>query len=293
MSRGGSRLFVLFAAVGLVAAACQRGTTTTTGEKPTFPAGSTMEQIQQKGKVVIGVKYDIPQIGFLNPATNQPEGFEIEIGKIVAEGLGVQPEFQEAISANRIPFLREDKVDLIISTMTITEQRRQEIDFSIVYYVAGQTLLVKRGSGITDVGALDEASAPVCSAAGSTSEKNIATVAPNAQVVQQRAYSECFQLLRNDQVKAVTTDDVILLQFVKQDPQNFALVGGRFSLEPYGIGIKKGREDLLRFVDETLKEIKTDGTWEKLYDEWIKPVTGTEGSPPPDDVKAVAPSPQA
>lgn len=291
---GRSKLFATLAVVLLVATACQRATTTTTPKaKESFAAGSYMAELQSRGKIVIGVKFDVRQFGFLNPATNQPEGFEVDLGKAIADRLGVKVEFVEAVSANRIPFLKEDKVDLVLSTMTITEDRKKEIDMSAVYYVAGQTLLVKKDSPISDVGALDKAKAPVCSAAGSTSEKNIRTAAPSAEVVLQKQYSECFQLLQNDQVKAVTTDDVILLGFVKQDPARFTLTGGRFSLEPYGAGMKKDRPGFADFVNDTIKQIKADGTWVKLYDTWIKPITGIAGSPPADDVKAVAPQPKA
>lgn len=293
MRRRRLHLLGLVAILALVASACAQQPTTEPKDQPSFPAGSYMAELQKKGEITIGIKFDIPQIGFLNPATNAPEGFEVDLGKHMADALGVKPNFIEAVSANRIPFLKEDKVDLIISTMTITEARRQEIDFSIVYYVAGQTLLVGKGSDVTDVKTLNSKAAPVCSAQGSTSEKNIATAAPGAQVVLQKGYAECFQLLQNGQVKAVTTDDVILLQYVKQDPANYTLSGGRFSLEPYGMGIKKGRTEFLEFVDAELKKIKSDGTWVELYDKWIKPVTGTTGSPPPDDVKAVAPTPAA
>ncbi|MGH7425987.1 MAG: transporter substrate-binding domain-containing protein [Candidatus Methylomirabilales bacterium] len=285
-------LLGVIAALALVASACAREAeeAPTAEETPTFAAGSFMTALQAKGEIVIGVKFDIPQIGFLNPASNQPEGFEIELGKLLAGGLGVKPRFEEAVSANRIPFLKEDKVDLIISTMTITDQRREEIDFSVVYYVAGQTLLVRKGSKIIDVKTLDAQSAPVCSAQGSTSEKNIQAAAPNAEVVLQKGYAECFQLLQNDQVKAVTTDDVILLQFIKQDPQRFALTGGRFSLEPYGMGVKKGRPEFVEFLNDTINDIKAGGKWVRLYDEWIKPMTGRSANPPPDDVKATTPA---
>src|SRR5687767_3706493 len=87
--------------------------------KPTFPAGSTMDTIVKRGKIVIGVKYDLPLFGLLDPATRKVDGFDVAMGKEIAKELGLsenQIEFVEAISANRIPYLQEDKADLIIST---------------------------------------------------------------------------------------------------------------------------------------------------------------------------------
>src|SRR3954471_18347057 len=90
--------------------------------KPSFPAGSTMDTIVKRGKIVIGVKYDVPLFGLLDPATRKVDGFDVAMGKEIAKELGLsenQIEFVEAISANRIPYLQEDKADLVISTMTI------------------------------------------------------------------------------------------------------------------------------------------------------------------------------
>lgn len=291
------RLAWVLAFLSIVAAGCRaadnpalQGGPSGTQATPTFASDSYMAALQKKGKIVIGVKYDVPQFGALNPATNQPEGFDVELGKIIASKLGVQPEFVEAVSANRIPFLNQDKVDLVISTMTINEERKQQIDFSIVYYVARQRLLTKKGSPITDVKALNDNKATVCSAKGSTSEKNIRTVAPAANVILQDGYAQCFQLLQNGQAQAVTTDDVILVGFAKQDPGSYQLTGEPFSKEPYGMGMKKGRVGFKPFVDSVIRDVKRNGTWTRLYDKWVKPVTGTSQQPPPDDVAVQAPS---
>jgi ABC-type amino acid transport substrate-binding protein len=290
---------VLLATFALLAAACpQQQPRTTQSPTPeperTFAADSYMAALKSKGKVVIGVKFDVPQMGLLNPATSKPEGFDVDIGNLIAEELDVPAEFVEALSANRIPFLLEDKVDLIISTMTITEERKQQIDFSIVYYLAGQRLLVAKDGDIKGVEDLN-AQTKVCSAQGSTSERNIRTAAPTAPLELRPSYSECFSLLASTPpaIQAVTTDDVILLGFAKQEPDRFGLVGDRFSSEPYGVGIKKGRIGFKEFVDDVIGDAKKDGTWLRLYNKWVRPITEERGEPPPDDAKAAPPSPAA
>jgi ABC-type amino acid transport substrate-binding protein len=292
------RIFALLALMTLVLAACAQDDPSVDTDEPeavpSFAPDSYMAEIVKKGKITIGVKFDVPQFGFLNPATSKPEGFDIDLGNLIAEKLGVEAEFVEAISANRIPFLNEDKVDLIISTMTINEERKGQIDFSIVYYVAHQRFLVAKGSPIKSIEDVESRKASVCSAKGSTSEKNLRAAAPSANVILQDGYSQCFQLLQNKQADAVTTDDVILVGLLKNDPANFAIVGGEgFSTEPYGMGIKKGRQGFKEFVDGVIKEAKEDGTWEEFYEKWVEAVTDESSSPPPDDVAAKAPSPKA
>lgn len=297
MARRLVKILALLAVLAMIMGACQRDQPAVETEDPEgtqeFEPGSYMAELQQRGKIVIGVKFDIPQFGFLNPATNQPEGFDVDLGNMIGEALGVDVEFVEAISANRIPFLNEDKVDLIISTMTINEERRQQIDFSIVYYVAQQRLLVRKDGNIKSIDDLNSQEGTACSATGSTSEKNIRAAAPNAKVVLQDGYAQCFQLLQNRQADAVTTDDVILVGLLKTDPDNFQIAGDPFSKEPYGMGIKKGRAGFKEFVDEVISEAKSDGTWVSLYDKWVQPMTGESATPPPDDVAAEAPSPPA
>jgi putative glutamine transport system substrate-binding protein len=107
-----------------------------------------MAKIQQRGQLIVGVKYDTPPFGSLNPINNQVEGFDPDLARELARALfgdETKVRFDEAVSRNRIPFLQEDKVDVILSTMTITDERKQEIDFSKPYYLAGQSILVSKG----------------------------------------------------------------------------------------------------------------------------------------------------
>lgn len=251
------------------------------------PAGAApasaayLDTIKQRGKLIIGVKFDVPTFGLKNPMTDQVEGFDADIGRELAKALLGDPgkvEFVEAISSNRIPFLQEDKVDLVISTMTITDARKKEIDFSDPYYMAGQSILVPKGSPIKSVN--DLGGKNVCTAQGSTSEKNIRDKAPGAKLTLLGGYSECYTALENGQVDAFSTDDIILFGMKLRAPEKLELVGGQFTSEPYGIGLKKGRPELLAFVNGTLAAMKADGRWKSLYDKHLKPASGVSADPP-------------
>jgi ABC-type amino acid transport substrate-binding protein len=279
------RIGVVLAVLAIIAVGCGGDSDTpeaTSGAEASFPADSFMAELQEKGKLVVGVKFDVPQFGFKNPTTDEVEGFDVDMGARVADALGVEPEYVEAISRNRIPFVQEDKVDIVFSTLTVTEERKQQIDFSDVYYVAEQSFLTKKGEGMTVETA---AGKKVCTAKGSTSESNLPAVQPEVEIVLQDGYAQCVQLLRNDQVDAVSTDDVILLQFLRADPELFEVSEDTFSTEPYGAGIKKGRDEFVTFVNSVIQELKADGVWAQIYDKWIKPVSGSSAEPPPADVK--------
>ncbi len=244
-------------------------------------AKNVIPDIKARGKLIVGVKYNVPLFGQNNPITKRVEGLDADIARALAKSLlGSEDkvELVEAISANRVPFLQEDKVDLVASTMTITDDRKKQIDMSDVYYVAGQSLLVPKGSTIRSVA--DLAGKTVATAQGSTSEKTLVEKAPTSKPLLFKGYSECFEALKNGQADAMTTDDAILLGFMATAPGKYELVGGQFTSEPYGIGIKKGKPDLTAFVNAELAKMKTDGRWKAIYDKNIKPVSGVAMEPP-------------
>jgi glutamate transport system substrate-binding protein len=305
-------LVALFAVFALAAAACgddddtskatatpASGNTATSGGSTTaaasstakataFPADSTMAKIVSKGSLIVGVKFDQPGFGLLDPKSNKPDGFDIAMAKEIGKALGLkddQIQFVEAVSANRIPYLLTDKVDLVIATMTINADRKTQIDFSRPYYLAGQSILVKKDN--TTITKVDDLNGKkVCSVSGSTSEKNVQTKAPQAQLLSLADYSSCVSSMKDGRVDAVSTDDIILAGFAAADP-SLKLVGGQFTQEPYGIGVKKGKDDLVKFIDAQIDKMFKDGTWDSIYTKYLGKV---EGLPKPADARAKIPA---
>ena len=223
MERTRWRWLALMGAVlaALVFAACgdddddDGGEDTTAVEVEEFPADSTMADIQDKGELVIGVKYDVPPFGLNNPQTGEVEGFDVDLGTYIADKLGVEVTTREATSDNRIPLLVDGTIDLILSTMTITEERDLEIDFSEPYYVANGDVLVPEDS---DIQSLEDLNGKrVCTTLGSTYADTIEKEVPDADLRLVDLYSECFDQIQTGAVDAVSTDNVILTGMVIQD----------------------------------------------------------------------------
>jgi len=280
------RTLVLFVAVGLLAACNGAAPVTPTLPKkglPTAAEGTLLHKIQDRGKIIVGVKYDVPMFGLLNPSTNKVEGFDM--AKEIANYILGSPdavEFKEAISNNRIPFLKDGTVDIIVSTMTINAEREKEIDFSVVYYLAGQSLLAPENSAIT--GVKDLAGKKVGTAKGSTSEKNIRAAAPQADVRLFDGYSEAVAAMAAGQLDAVTTDDNILIGFQSKEPNKWKLVGGQFTKEPYGIGVAKGHPELVEVVTKVIRDLKAGGKWKDIYK---KNIPAAPPDPPIDDWRKI------
>jgi ABC-type amino acid transport substrate-binding protein len=295
------KILVILMTAGFVITACTSGAGATPSGGPSSPsaaapgsaappsaaasfaADSTMGKIKATGKLVCGTKFDVIAFGFKNPTTNEVEGFDADLCREIATAIGVEPEFVEAISANRLPFLKEDKVDIVISTMTRNEDRLKEIDFSKIYYVAGQKILVKSDSSYQSVDDLVAAKVKVCSGEGSTSEKNLQTEGvAQADVVLFKTYAEAAQALLDGRCDAVSTDDSILFGLAAQN-DGIEVRGEAFTEEPLGIGIKKDKDDLVQFINGVLEAMAADGRWKALYDKNIKPYSGAEAPEPPLD----------
>jgi glutamate transport system substrate-binding protein len=250
---------------------------------------SLLQQMKERGKVRIGVKYDVPLFGFKNPVSQKLEGFDVEIGKAIVQRLYPEAtniddhvEFVEAISKNRENYLKQRVVDIVISTYTINDARKQLVDFAGPYYIAGQDILA-RTSDIESGrirGIADTNGKKVCSVTGSTSLNNLRDAAPRVDTsITKDKYSECFEALKSGAVDAMTTDDVILLGLA-QGNNEFAITGNPFHTEPYGIGVPKNDDELREFVNDALEEIVKDGTWTRAFNDTIG-TTGTLAPDPP------------
>ena len=263
-----TRLAATFGAVAmaLAAAACGGDSGSGSGSGSSSDSGVVGKASSQK-KLVIGVKADQPGLGLQTGGTYT--GFDVEIGKIVAKGLGVDPsgiQWKTTVSANREPFIQQGQVDLVVATYTINDERKKVVNFAGPYYQAGQDLLVPANSTITGPESL--AGKKVCSVSGSTPAKRIQTDYKDAKLQQFDSYSKCVTALAGNQVDAVTTDDIILAGYASQEQYagKFKVVGKPFSEEPYGIGIKKDDTDGCNKINEILKASASDGSYKAAWD---------------------------
>jgi glutamate transport system substrate-binding protein len=246
------------------------GGETTEGDGEAAPAGGTLK---------VGTKYDQPLFGVNTP--DGVVGFDAEIATYVASELGKEVEFQEAVSANREPFLENGTVDMVVATYTINDERDEIVDFAGPYYVAGQDIMVVAGNpkGITGIDDLNSADIKTCSVEGSTSLDNLNELAPDAEVSTFDTYSKCADAMGQGRVDAVTTDNVILLGLVDASGGEFELVENPFTEEPYGIGVPEGSE-LRCEINVILQAMYDDGTWASIYESTVGAVATQTPDPP-------------
>ena len=230
-----------------------------------FKDGTAMKALAESGKVKIGVKFDQPGIGFKKAGADVPEGFDVEIGKLLAAKLGIKAddvEWVEAVSANREPFLQKGTVDFVIASYSITDERRAVVGQAGPYYVTGQQILTKKGGSIKSVD--DIKGKEVCSVTGSTSLDQVK--AKGAKPRGFATYSECRDQVLDGSVDAMTTDGAILLGYAAENPDELEVVGEPFSEERYGVGYSKDKPELCQFITDTIQKSETDGDWAKAFE---------------------------
>ena len=233
---------------------------------PTFEAGTTMADLSEAGSITIGTKFDQPLFGLVGPS-GEPEGFDVEIGKIIASELGISEdniEWVETVSANREPFIQNGQVDIVIATYTINDKRKEVVSFAGPYYMAGQSILVLADNDDIE-SEEDLVGQPVCSVTGSTPAAKLAEI--GAQPVLTDTYTNCLEPLRSGQVVAVSTDNVILAGLAAQNEGEFKVVGEPFTEEPYGIGLALDDTDFRMWINDTLEAAYEDGRYEEAWNE--------------------------
>jgi glutamate transport system substrate-binding protein len=280
-------LIALAAAGALALSACASGgtpggeeTTAPEPEEVTFEEGTTMAALNEAGSITIGTKFDQPLFGLNGP--NGPEGFDVEIGKIIASELGIAEEdieWKEAVSANREPFIQNGEVDIVIATYTINDKRKEVVSFAGPYYMAGQSILTLADND--DIESEDDlVGQPVCSVTGSTPAAKLAEI--GAEPVLTDTYSNCLEPLRSGAVVAVSTDNVILAGLAAQNEGEFKVVGEPFTEEPYGIGLALEDTEFRMWINDVLEKAYEDGRYEEAWNATAGTVLPFVEPPTPD-----------
>jgi polar amino acid transport system substrate-binding protein len=243
-------------------------------------ADAAVAAIRQRGRLLVGLDIGSNLFSFRDPITGEITGFDVDIAGEVARdifGTPSQVEYRILSSADRIKALQDNEVDIVVKTMTITCERRKQVAFSTVYFLANQRILAPRDSAIAQ--ASDLSGKRVCAARGSTSIDRLEQITPEPIIVSVVTWADCLVGLQQRQIDAVSTDDSILAGLVSQDPY-LHITGPILAQEPYGIGINLANTGLVRFVNGTLERIRRDGTWYALYRKWLTTALGPTPAPP-------------
>ena len=227
------------------------------------------EEIIKRGTIKVGINTDSKPFGFYDKNW-EIKGYDADLARNIAYYILKSPnavEFYPVTPANRMLKVSTGEVDMVIATVTITPQREEIIDFSIPYDYAGQALLIRTNSPITSIA--DLAGCNVGVVFGTTAEKNMLTLAPNATIIGFRNYHVAYEALKAGKIDALTSDDTILSTFTFED-KSVKLLPKRYSREPYGIAFKPGEstQRLREAVNFAITDMKNRNTLLRLRRKW-------------------------
>ena len=243
---------------------------------PAFAGG--LDDARSRGKLLVGVKTDFPPFGYLDPS-GKPQGFDVDVARYLARALFEDESRLELVpvtSGSRIPFLYSDWIDMIVATMTVTEDRKRVLDFSDPYFSAASLLLVPAGSAVR--GIEDLAGRAVAVLEGSVQEKDLEQVAPGAKRVAVKNMDEAVAALRGRKVDALCQDDMLVLALAKEN-RDLSVTGKPILPRPYAIAVRKGDVETLRWVNDKLSAMKKDGTYDRLKEKYFGVSAGKERKP--------------
>lgn len=237
------------------------------GKKKT--ASDDLSRIEQKGKIVVGVRDDASPFGFRDK-NGVLVGYDIDLARILAQnilGNSSAVEFVPVTASNRIMKLNSGEVDCLIAAMSITNQRQQILDFSVPYYMAGQAILVRSTSKATSL--RDFEGNKLIIVYGSTSERNLRSNVPEVTVLGYKTYNDAYKALKSGKAEGIVADDTILLNFAFND-KSVKLLPKRYSKEPYAIAFRKGQQSarLISKTNYVIENLQSTGKLNRLQEKW-------------------------
>lgn len=263
-------LVVLMLTLALVAAGCggaDKEKSAATSE-PTKQEKNTLEQIKEKGVIVAGLDDTFAPMGYRDE-NNKLVGFDIDMGEEMAKRLGVKMQWQPTQWDGVIMALESKRFDIILSGMTVTEERKKSINFSENYVGDGQVMVVKKGvTGFNT--AADLKGQVLGTQAGSSGEEAAKKIEGTKEIKLYKTYPEAFTDLQIGRIPVVICDRITASFYISKRTDTFEIVGEKLTNEPLAIGIRKSDPELKEAIDKVLKEMKEDGTLTKISMKWFK-----------------------
>lgn len=226
----------------------------------------TPEEIEERGRINIGMLVDFPPFGFMN-TENQPDGYDADVAKLLAEDLGVELNLVPVTGPNRIPYLLGNQVDLLVASLGITPERAETVDFSDPY--AGIEISVYGRQDIEVSDAEDLAGKNIGVARASTQDTAITGIAPEGANIQRfDDDATAVQALLSGQVELIGASNTVIAQLNEVAPGRFDT---KFDLsqQVQGIAVRPGSDELLAYVNDFLGQVKENGKLDEIHRNWL------------------------
>lgn len=228
---------------------------------------NALDKAKKTGKLTIGLEDAYPPMEFRD-SKNQLVGFDIDLGNEIAKKIGVKAEYTITDFNGIILALNASKFDMILSGMSITDKRKESVDFSQPYVMGGQVIAIKKGN--TSVKAAEDLKGKILGCQlGSIGDKVATEMQGLKEVKKYDKITEAFQDLSAGRIDGVIMDAQVGGYYIAQKPGEYEVLPGMVTEEPMGIAFKKGDKELKEAVDKALEELKQEGLLSKLSMKWF------------------------
>lgn len=231
----------------------------------------TLAEIQESGKIVIGVFSDKKPFGYVDE-NGDYQGYDIYFGNRIAEDLGVEVEYVPVDPASRVEFLETAKVDIILANFTVTEERTEKVDFALPYMKVSLGVVSPDGAVITDVEELNGKTLII--AKGTTADIYFTENHPEIELVKFDQYSDAYGALLDGRGDAFSTDNTEVLAWAIENPGFTVGIDELGDLDTIAPAVQKGNTELLEWLNEKIVELGEEEFFHKNFEETLAPVYG-------------------
>lgn len=239
----------------------------------------SLDEIKKSGKIKIAVFSDKAPFGYVDK-DGKYQGYDVYFAEQLAKDLGVDPEYTSVDPAARVDVLTSNKVDLVLANFTVTDERKEKVDFAKPYMKVALGVVSPESAQITDVSQLDGKTLII--AKGTTAETWFEKNAPNVKLQKYDQYADAYNALLDGRGDAFSTDNTEVLAWAKSNKGfkvGITYLGDDDTIAP---AVQKGNTELLNFVNDEIVKLGKDNFFHKDYQETLEPVYGNEVNP--DDI---------
>ncbi|MBV8656541.1 MAG: transporter substrate-binding domain-containing protein [Burkholderiales bacterium] len=233
-------------------------------------AADDLDKIKSRGEIVIGVRENSPPFGFFDKKRGVVFGYDIEFALYVAAKLGVKPVFRTLEPADRLPALKDGRVDVVFASLGKNPEREKEIDFSLSYFVSTQKLVARKGS-FTQLAQLDQMT--ICVPKGTANAKFLRSASAKVKVTETEDYDGSFSDMGAGRCDGVSGPEPTMLGNLAKFPHRaeFEVVDIPLATEIFAVGLRKGQPKLQQAINDALVESERSGEANRIFNNWFGP----------------------
>lgn len=231
----------------------------------------TVEEIKQSGKIVIGVFSDKKPFGYVD-SNGDYQGYDVYFGNRIAKDLGVEVEYVPVEAASRVEYLVSNKVDIILANFTVTEERKEKVDFTLPYMKVALGVVSPDKALITDVEDLKGKTLIVCK--GTTAETFFTENYPEVNLLKFDQYTEAYNALLDGRGDALSTDNTEVLAWAIENEGFSVGIESLGNIDTIAGAVQKGNQDLLDWLNNEIVELGKENFFHADYEETLAPVYG-------------------